>query len=195
MKNLLILSFFVSLPALAAKTDISASDLDRLRSGEIIREVEELKGEIWPKVTIKALIPNSPKENMDVFDNFETQKDYIPDMIKSEIVEKISDNKYAVAFEMKMPWPISNTEYVSENTIKQDGNDYRVDWKLIKSNQMKDTKGSVVFEAFEDKTLFTYVNHITPDSKFASMFKGRVPDDVEKTVKVIIKHLDKNIKK
>ena len=162
----------------------------------MIRKVENLEGEIWPKVTVLAVIPHTPKDNIEVFDDFESQKDYIPDMVSAKVLKKVSENAFDVAFEMKMPWPISNTKYVTRNIIQQEGENYRIDWHLIKSNQMKDTKGSVIFEVLDkDKTLLTYVNHITPDSELASMFKSRVPEDVEKTVKVIIEHLEKNVKR
>ena len=195
MKTILSFSLLLFSFSLFAKAELSTAELTKLKSGKLIRKVENLEGEIWPKVTVKAVIPHSPKDNIEVFDDFEAQKEYIPDIISAKILKKVNENAYDVAFEMKMPWPISNTKYVTRNTIHKDGDNYRIDWHLIQSNQMKDTKGSVIFEALnENETLLTYVNHITPDSDLASMFKSRVPEDVEKTVKVIIEHLGKNVR-
>ncbi|MFP5387521.1 MAG: SRPBCC family protein [Bacteriovoracia bacterium] len=195
MKTILFFSLIILSSSLLASADLSPKDLSQLKAGKLIRKVEKLDGEIWPKVTVMAVIPHTPKDNMEVFDDFEAQKEYIPDMVSAKVLNKVEENAYDVAFEMKMPWPISNTKYVTRNIIKKDGENYRIDWHLIKSNQMKDTKGSVIFEALdENQTLLTYVNHITPDSELASMFKSRVPEDVEKTVKVIINHLGKHVK-
>lgn len=195
MKTILFFSLIILSSSLLASADLSPKDLSQLKAGKLIRKVEKLDGEIWPKVTVMAVIPHTPKDNMEVFDDFEAQKEYIPDMVSAKVLNKVEENAYDVAFEMKMPWPISNTKYVTRNIIKKDGENYRIDWHLIKSNQMKDTKGSVIFEALdENQTLLTYVNHITPDSELASMFKSRVPEDVEKTVKVIIDHLGKHVK-
>lgn len=196
MKTIIFFSLLLSFTSSMALASIpSGPELEKLKAGKLIKKVEDLKGEIWPRVTIQVVIPHTPKQNMEVFDDFERQKDFIPDMVSAKVLRKLENNAYDVAFEMEMPWPISNTKYVTRNTIKQNGNDYRIDWHLIKSNQMKATTGSVIFEALDtDKTLFTYVSHITPDSEFASMFKSRVPEDVEKTVKIIVKHLEKNVR-
>lgn len=196
MKTLTLFTLLFCVTSFTSKAAIpSGPELEKLKAGKLIKKVEDLKGEIWPRITIQVVIPHTPKANMEVFDDFERQKDFIPDMISAKVIRKLENNAYDVAFEMEMPWPISNTKYVTRNTIRQNGNDYRIDWHLIKSNQMKATTGSVIFQALgEDKTIFTYVSHITPDSEFASMFKSRVSEDVEKTVKIIMKHLEKNVR-
>lgn len=182
----------ISLSAFA-QTNPTPEEIEKLKKGEQLKQVINLPNEIWPKVIITALIPHTPKENIDVMSKYETQKDFIPDMKKSKIVEKVSDNATNVEFVLKMPWPVEDSKYTTTNIIEQNGDNYKLRWHLVKANQMKATQGSMDFVAFEGKTLFTYTTHITPDSSFAGLFKSRVVSDVEKTVAVIIKHLDKTV--
>ncbi len=171
----------------------SPQEIEKLKKGELLKQVINLPNEIWPKVIMTALIPHSPKENITVMSDYEAQKNYIPDMKKSKIVEKISDNATNVEFVLGMPWPVEDSKYTTTNIIEQSGENFKLRWHLVKANQMKATQGSMDFVPFEGKTLFTYTTHISPDSSFAGLFKSRVESDVEKTVKVIIKHLDKTI--
>jgi hypothetical protein len=182
-----------SFSSFAIKADLTPAEISSLQKGKRVKRVISLKGKSWPQITIMKIIPFTPKQNMDVFSNFEDQKKYIPDLIKSSIIRKVGDNQTDVAFELKMPWPVGNSIYSTKNIIENTGEDYKLTWSLIKSNQMKATEGNVIFEAYDGKTLLTYTNHITPDSSFAGMFKGRVEGDVEKTVKIIIDHLNKTI--
>lgn len=189
-----LLPLFFSLSAFAIRDDLTPAEIKKLKNGQTVKRVINLKGKAWPQVTIMSIIPNSPKQNMNVFKDFKSHKKFIPGLLKSKIIRKVSENEIDVAFEMKMPWPLSNSVYSTKHRLEEKGEDHKLSWSLIKSNQMKATEGQVIFEAYEGKTLFTYINHITPDSSFAGMFKGRVEGDVEKTAKIIKKHLAKSIK-
>lgn len=195
MKNFaLLLSLLFTLPSFATKADLTSKEKADLEQGKLVKRVVELKGKSWPQITTMQIIPNTPKQNMEVYAEFDQHKNFIPDLIKSKTIEK-TEKEIVVAFEMKMPFPVPNSVYTTKNIFENSGEDYKLSWTLIKANQLKATEGSVIFEAYEGKTLFTYVNHITPDSGFAGMFKGRVEGDVEKTVKIIIKHLAQTIAK
>ena len=187
-----LLTLLISFPLLALKADMTADEKSQLRQGKMVKRVINLKGKSWPQVTIMQIIPNTPKQNMDVYTEFDQHKNFIPDLIKSKIISK-TEKEIVVSFEMKMPFPVPNSIYTTKNIFENSGEDYKLSWTLIRANQLKATEGSVIFESYEGKTLFTYINHITPDSSFAGMFKGRVDGDVEKTVKIIIKHLGQNI--
>lgn len=186
-----LLTLLISFPLLALKADMTPDEKSQLRQGKMVKRVINLKGKSWPQVTIMQIIPNTPKQNMDVYTEFDQHKNFIPDLIKSKVISK-TEKEIVVSFEMKMPFPVPNSIYTTKNIFENSGEDYKLSWTLIKANQLKATEGSVIFESYEGKTLFTYINHITPDSSFAGMFKGRVDGDVEKTVKIIIKHLGKN---
>lgn len=187
----LLFGLLLSMPAFASYGNLKPEELTLLKQGKQIKRSVMLDGIIWPKVTIISLIPFTPKENMKVFSKFESHKDFIPNLIKSKVLKK-NGNETDVAFEMKMPMPVSNSIFKTKYISEQRGEDYKVTWSLIEANQMKTSDGSVLFEAYEGKTLFTYINHINPDSRFAGLFTQRVKSDVEKTVELIITHLKNN---
>lgn len=190
---LIVLSSLLSLPTFSALADLTPTELATLKDGKQLKKAFNPKDEIWPEVTVVTLIPNSPKENMAVFSDFESHTKFIPNLVKAKIIKK--DGKVTdVAFEMDMPMPISNSVYSTRHVLDVKDETYKLSWNLIKANQMKSSKGSALFEPFEGKTLFTYNNHISPDSSFAGMFKDKARTDVEETVQIIIDHLAKTIK-
>jgi ribosome-associated toxin RatA of RatAB toxin-antitoxin module len=195
MKNTLILtSILLSSSVFAFKLDFTPAELEKIKKGEQIERVEEIKNEVFPKVTYAQIIPHTPKENMDAFSDFEDQKNYIPGMMKAKVVKK-EGNFTDVSFKLHMPMPASDSEYISRHVIESEGNNYFLTWNLLQSKQLKATKGGMNFEEFEGKTLFTYTSLITPSSSFAWVVKSRVAPDTKKTVDIIIKHLDDVISK
>jgi ribosome-associated toxin RatA of RatAB toxin-antitoxin module len=181
--------FLFSLASIAAPT-LNQADKEELHKGSMVTKVEWIEGHIWPEVTVFTLLKHSPKQNLDVFLDFETHKNYIPDMVESKIVKRVSQNQLQVYFEMSMPWPVKKTSHTTNNVItKNSDGSYTLKWNLVEGKMLKATDGYMNFSTFEGKTLLTYVSLIVPNSSLAGMFKNRVADDVEKTVKVISKHL------
>ena len=184
-----IFFFIFSLSCIAAPT-LNQVDKEQLSKGLMVTKVEWIEGHIWPEVTVFTLLKHSPKQNLDVFLDFETHKNYIPDMVESKIVKRVSQNQLQVYFEMSMPWPVKKTNHTTNNVItKNSDGSYTLKWNLVEGKMLKATDGYMNFSTYEGKTLLTYVSLIVPNSSLASMFKNRVADDVEKTVKVISKHL------
>lgn len=195
MKISIIALLILSLPALAFRTKLSAKELALLKQGKEVERVEYLKGEIFPRVTLLNVIDHTPKQNMAVFTDFENHKNFIPGLKQSKIVKK-NGNQTDVFFELHMPMPVSNSEYTSRHTVTTEGNDSILKWKLLSSKQVKDSKGTVMFEEYEGgKSLFTYVNHVTPASKLAWVVKEKVVPEVKDNIKVVIKHLGKTASK
>lgn len=186
----------VLIPSFTLKAEtISPSEKQELSKG-MIKKIEWKKGYVWPEVTIKVLLNHSPIDNMNVFLDFEKHKSYIPDMLESRILKKISANETHVYFEMEMPWPVKKTSHVTNNVVthNSDGS-YTLKWNLVKADMIKATDGYMNFSEYEGKTLLTYVSLIVPNSSFAGMFKDRVASDVEKAVSKITKHLNQTLNK
>ncbi len=192
----LTLITFLILSTLTAKASntLSQTEKDQLSKGQIVTKVNWKEGYIWPEVTVYSLLKHSPKQNLDVFLDFETHKNYIPDMLESKVVKRISQNQLQVYFEMSMPWPVKKTNHTTNNIIsKNSDGSYTLKWNLVEGKMLKATDGYMNFSNYEGKTLLTYVSLIVPNSSLAGMFKNRVAEDVEKTVKVISKHLVKTL--
>lgn len=193
----IIFSSLLLLPTFAFSVDpLSPTERQELIKGSMVKNVVWKKGYVWPEVTIRVLLNHSPLDNMNVFLDFEKHKSYIPDMLESRILKKVSENQTQVYFEMTMPWPVNKTTHVTNNVVthNEDGS-HTLKWNLIKADMLKSTDGYMNFSNYENKTLLTYVTFIVPNSSFAGMFKDRVASDVEKAVTKITRHLNKTLKK
>ena len=188
--TLALISFFFSFSSFAFRAELTPSELEDLKNGKDVVRVEELKGEVFPRVTLINVIPHTPHQNMVLFTQFENHPKFIPGLLKAKVVNK-EGNITDVAFEMEMPI-VKNTQYTTRHFVDYEGKDAVLKWDLLKSKQLKATKGSIIFEEFEGKTLFTYVTHITPASSLAWTVKGRVVPDVKKNMKVVREYLAKN---
>jgi hypothetical protein len=193
----LIFFLFLSIPlTVFAGEELSTSEIEQLEKGEMVKKVVWKEGYIWPEVTVVTLLNHSPLDNLNVFMDFESQKKYVPDMLESKVIKKISPNQMHVYFEMEMPWPVKKTTHVTNNVItKEQNGTYTLTWNLVEGKMLKATDGHISFSPYKGKTLLTYVSLIVPNSSLAGMFKNRVAEDVEKSVKTITKHLGKTLGK
>lgn len=196
IKNILFTALLI-LPTLCfSVTNIDPTELAELSKGTMIKKVDWKEGYVWPEVTIYVLLNHAPLDNMNVFLDFEAHKKYIPDMIESKILKKVSENQTHVYFEMEMPWPVKKTSHVTNNIVtKNTDGSYTLKWNLVKAEMLKATDGYMTFSPYEGKTLLKYVSFIVPNSSFAGMFKDRVAKDVEKSVTKITKHLTATLNK
>jgi hypothetical protein len=191
IKSLILLSLAL-LPLYAQAIDLSAKEKELVVAGKLSKDVQWREKFVWPKVTIKALIPGTPEQNMKGFTQFEKHTDFIPDLIQSKIVKTPAANQWHVACVLKVPWPVSKSAYTTNNvvTVAADGTQ-RLDWNMVKGDLIKATDGHITFQPYEGKSLLEYESQIVPDSGLAGMFKNKVESDIEATVKAIIKNLAK----
>jgi len=185
------LSFSISPPA-----GLTQTELAKLTNKELIIHSKEIPERPWPEITIFALIDALPIEAAALFSDYQDQKTYIPDLIKSDPVKKISDNETIVDFEMRTPWPLANSKYSTGNIFKRlENNGYEISWYLVKSDSLIDSKGMVQFIPYEKKTLMKYKSLIYPDSRFASIFSSKAESGMSKTVQAIAAYIEETKKK
>lgn len=197
MKKLITTALLVSTTTLAFGFEpITPKENEKLMKGESIQYVKWKEGFVWPEVSMRVLLDHNPKENMEVFMEFDKHAEYIPDMLESKVVKKISPENLHVQMSMEMPWPVKKSTQVTNNVLtKGEDGSFTLKWNLIKAEFVKATDGYVTFKPYNGKTLMEYVTFIVPNNSLAGMFKNRVAVDVEKTVKVISSHLDKTLDK
>lgn len=196
MKKLILISSLLITTLTFAMDPITTSENEKLMKGEMVQNVKWKEGYVWPEVSIRVLIDHKPEENITEFLKFETHKDYIPDVLDSKIVKKITPENFHVYLAMEMPWPVKKSEQVTNNVLsKGEDGSFTLKWNLVKAEFVKATDGFVTFKPYNGKTLMEYQTFIVPNSSFAGMFKDRVATDVNKTVKTITKHLNKTIDK
>lgn len=194
MKNsiLLLLVIITSFPTLAAK--LSPKHLEKLSRGEIITLKERVNKSPWPMITHIAVIPSRPIEAIAVFSAYDRQKNYTPNMLISAPIKERSPTDILAYYKMKMPWPLSDSEYIHGAKLSSSAKDhYQLEWYMVKSNVTDKIFGQASFSPYNgDKTLFTYKTAIWPRSSLAGLFKSKMVKDVLKSYKIIIDEIKKN---
>jgi hypothetical protein len=193
--KLFLVSVLLLLPAITfSGVAVTPAEQEQLAKGLMVKKIVWKDGFVWPEVTVLKVLNHSPLENLNIFLDFTSHKTYIPEILESKIVKKISDNHMHVYFEMKVPWPVNKSVYTTNNVITQDTDgSHTLKWNLIEGSLIKSSDGHMSFSPYEGKTLIQYVTFIVPNSSFAGLFKDRVAVDVEKAVTEISKHLTKTI--
>lgn len=171
----------------AFSVQLDPKELPELSKGKLVKDVKWRKDYVWPLVTIRALIPGTPEQNMKSFTQFEKHPKFIPDLVESKVVKTISPTQLHVYAEMKVPWPVNKSVYTTNNVItkKPDGTQ-DLTWNKVDGDLIKATDGHITFTPYEGKSLMEYQSQIVPDSKFAGMFKSKIEKDVEKSVEKIV---------
>lgn len=177
-----------------AISPVTPKEHEELMKGEMVRHVNWKEGYVWPEVSIRTLLKHKPDDSMKVFMNFEDQKNYIPDMLESKVVKKISPDNLHVRMSMKMPWPVNKSTHVTNNVISRENDgSVTLKWNLVgEATFLKATDGYVTFKPYNGKTMMEYVTFIVPNSSFAGMFKNKVPEDVKVTVEKIVERINSN---
>lgn len=171
------LALFLSLTSapLAQAADI-LGELDSaqkatLKKGSQVVVIEDIKGKPWPRVTIYKLVGATPEEVAAVFFDYEDNKSFVPNLLKSEISRRISPQSSEVDYGVDVPI-LPDEYYTVRNTITRIAPDqYRIDWKLVRAVQTKDSVGSFRIEPYEDQTLICYQNLVTPGSSMAGLLR------------------------
>lgn len=164
--------------------DLNDKEWTKLNNGEFIVKKRGVNKSAWPELTIYTKINASPKESMAIFSAFDHQKNYIPKILKSYVVKLVSPTELHTAYEMDMPWPLSNGRYVHGTIIRpvKEGS-YSIDWYLVKSTAADRTKGGAIFVPYQkDSTIWVYKSFIDPKNFLAGLFKNSMIEDVQSSL-------------
>ena len=176
--------------------ELNQTELVKVANKELIIHSKEVAKCPWPELTVFALIDVSPVEAVALFSNYEDQKRYIPDLVKSDPARRIAENETIVNFEMRLPWPLANSKYSTGNIVNRLDNDkYEICWYLVESDSLIDSKGTVQFIPYGKKTLLKYQAFVHPGSRLASVFSSRAKSAITKTVQSIVSYIEETKKK
>ena len=151
--------------------ELDSSQKSALTKGSQILVTEDIKGKPWPRVTIYKVVNATPEEVAAVFFDYEDNKSFVPNLLKSEISKKISSRSSEVDYGVDVPI-LPDEYYTVRNTITRTApGHYRFDWQLVRAVQTKDSVGCFRIEPFEDKTLICYQNLVTPGSSMAGLLR------------------------
>jgi len=170
---------------------LTTADYYSMEQGELIHTKKRIPGAPWPEITVFGIINASALESTAVFYAYHEHKEFLPDLLSSVPVRYISPTDLHIKFEMKVPWPLRNSRYITGNRFSMYGNGgYRIEWYNVESSSSRDTKGAVTFIPFEERTMFIYRTFIHPKSKLAGLFKKRMLNEVLKSVRAIISRIE-----
>lgn len=186
-----VLFFLFNTIIFASISDKSEIEMQTLLSGKLIVKKEIIKDTPWPKVTILSIINATPLESISIFTAYNEHKDFIPDLLTSKVIKEITKTDVHISFELNIPWPLSNSKYVTGNKLSREkNNSYQVKWYFVKSDSSKDNYGKVVFSPYKDKTIMEYQNFTQPKSSLAKLFKKKMIKKTKETVIEIKKRIE-----
>lgn len=192
-KYIFILLFF-SLSIFSESLDdfqLSEKDEVIILNKEFILKKRNVKKSPWPEITVLTLIKATPKQSIAIFFVYHEHKNFIPKLLISKPVKYISPTDIHIYFEMNIPWPLSNSHFITGNRLKKlKESGYRVEWYFVKSDSVKHSYGGVYFLAYKNKTLLVYQNFTHPKSVLAGLFKGKMLKSVKRTVRAIVSHIE-----
>ncbi len=194
-KIIFILLFTFSLfsqPAFSNENfTLNNSDHEMLKNGELVLRKKNIEGAPWPEITVFSLVDATPEESMGIFYAYHEHKDFIPDLLYSIPSKYISPLDLHIRFEMKIPWPLKNSRYITGNKLSLYGErGYRIDWYHVLSTSSKTTRGTVIFTPLNEKTLFIYRTFVHPKSKLAGIFKKKMAKEVRRSVRAIVGRIE-----
>jgi len=160
-----------SLPAGEILQGLSAPQQSQVKSGTQILITEDVEGKPWPRITIYQTVNATPEEVAAVFFDYEDNKSFVPNLLKSVISKRISPCITEIDYGVSIPI-LPDEFYTVRNSIKESPpGSYRADWKLVRAVQTKDSVGSFSIEPLDGKTIIRYQNLVTPGSSMAGLLR------------------------
>jgi hypothetical protein len=165
--------------------ELATGHQSQVKKGEQVSINENISGKPWPKVWIYRTVNATPEEVAAVFCDYDNAKAYVPNVLKSKISNRLSACTVDIDYGLDVPI-LPDEFYTTRNTLKASGPDgYRIDWKLVRAVQTKDSVGCLRIEPFDGKALICYENLVTPGSSMAGLLKGKAIQQMGETVAAI----------
>jgi hypothetical protein len=179
------------LPADSILSELNPSQKSEVATGSQVVVTEDIEGKPWPRVKVYRLINANPEQVAAVFFDYENAKSFVPNVIKSEISNRLSACTMDVDYGLNVPI-FPDEFYTVRNSLKSsDENSYCVDWKLLRSVLTKDSVGNFRVEPWEGRAVICYQNLVTPASNIAVLLRGRAIEQMKETTKALAAEVEK----
>ncbi|MGA7216360.1 MAG: hypothetical protein WBX20_19325 [Terrimicrobiaceae bacterium] len=184
----------INMPQLVAASilsELTSSQKCQVEDGSQVVVTENIEGKPWPRTKVYRLINASPEQVMAVFFDYENAKSFVPNVIKSEISNRISACTMDVDYGLDVPI-FPDEYYTVRNNLKMiDEGTYCIDWKLLRSVLTKDSVGNIRVEPWADKAIICYQNLVTPASNIAILLRGKAIEQMKETTKALADQVEK----
>lgn len=139
---------------------LTVAERRQLDQGELIVKMREVEGYPWPEVTVYRRVAASPEEVMAVYADFERQVEYLPKLVESRIVKRVSRNSFHVSYEYEVTGP--NERYTVLAAVTRSPGGLQATWALVKGRYVRRLSGQMKVEALGSGALIEYTNRVDP---------------------------------
>jgi hypothetical protein len=167
-----------------ALDELKPADQTKVKNGEQVTITQPGPGSSWPQITVFQRLDATPEESVAVFSDYDRESEYVTDMVYSKISKRIDRASCEVGYTTITHFFLHPKEsYTTRDTLSvyDRGASYRMDWKLVSANKIKDVVGNARFESLGTGTLVTYYSFITPPS-LAGGESGRAISSIQQVV-------------
>jgi hypothetical protein len=165
--------------------ELAAGHQAQVKKGGQVSLSEKVEGKPWPRLKIYRTVEATPEEVAAVFCDYDNAKAYVPNVLKSSISNRLSACTVDIDYGLDVPI-LPDEFYTTRNSVKFIPPDsYRIDWKLVRAVQTKDSVGNLRIEPLGDKALICYENLVTPGSSMAGLLRGKAVQQMNETVEAI----------
>jgi hypothetical protein len=186
--------FLISSPELLADSllsELSSAQRCQVHDGSQVIITENVEGKPWPRIKVYRLVDASPEQVTAVFFDYESAKSFVPNVIKSQISNRLSACTMDVDYGLDVP-VFPDEFYTVRNNLKLiDENSYCIDWKLLRSVLTKDSIGNIRIEPWEGKAVICYQNLVTPASNIAALLRGKAIEQMKETTQALAERVEK----
>jgi hypothetical protein len=186
--------FLISSPELVADSllsELSSAQQCQVHDGSQVIITEDVEGKPWPRIKVYRLVDASPEQVTAVFFDYESAKSFVPNVIKSQISNRLSACTMDVDYGLDVPIFPDEFYTVRNNLRLIDENSYCIDWKLLRSVLTKDSVGKIRIEPWEGKAVICYQNLVTPASNIAVLLRGKAIEQMKETTQALAERVEK----
>jgi hypothetical protein len=162
-----------------------------VHDGSQVIITENVEGKPWPRIKVYRLVDASPEQVTAVFFDYESAKSFVPNVIKSQISNRLSACTMDVDYGLDVPIFPDEFYTVRNNLRLIDENSYCIDWKLLRSVLTKDSVGKIRIEPWEGKAVICYQNLVTPASNIAVLLRGKAIEQMKETTQALAERVEK----
>lgn len=194
--------FFLASYSIGASAQKKCSELvvdvkTEIQNGKVITLETPVDGKSLPQITVYSKVAGSAKDGMDLFSNFNSHKTIFPGLTESKIAARPTPLTWDVDYKMDML--IGSESYSMRNVLQPPDakkTSFRLDWNSTKAQNMKESRGFVIFEQISDGFVcMTYSNLIDLGNiPGVSLLKGTQITKLNEAVEAFKKNLDNTVK-
>ncbi|MFV0416739.1 MAG: hypothetical protein ACK5NG_10280 [Chthoniobacterales bacterium] len=171
----------------ALEATLSKKEIQSILKGKFVMREEEVPGHPWPIISVFAWTPTSPEEIFAVFSDYNSAKDFIPNLLKSKISKQHSPTKVEVDYCIAVPI-LADENYTCQNTLhpKQSDGRIQVSWSLVRATKIKTSEGFFTAKPYQGGSLVLYSNLTNPGSVAAGLLKSFARSQLRDCVRSIL---------